>query len=741
MASPLAFRITMQVDDSQLQKGTQSLRGFKNEAVKANVELSGSKKQVDEFIKALKKFGEEAHSSGKKANSVFGINHRELKSISSEFLVFRRLAGLSLLIAAPFVLAAKEIIKTDNELKQLNTSLTGLGNNVGVQGESFLGFIKNLTFLSSTTISEGVEALNTYISKTKDTTNAQAALSAAQVLSQASGKKLSDVTSAIADALNGDATALSNLTLKTKEEISSLVQSGQLTKKIQDDFKQAADQAKGGAFEAYKILGVAAQKGLVASLENISFDKERRQQVYIQNLVGGIDNIKKSFKDLNSSTINFSSLDSLRIQAGKIANLVGELQSVASSPLVSAEAKQAYISLIPKLSEQHDLLQKLINDEQQLSSPERNRLEAETKLLELQNKQLFDKKDLSAAILSAQIQQANAQAISEHRSIIEKSKGLGETPEQAASIEAKRQQGILKAIQDNNIKILKEEELLDKSRLTLQEFYLKNRFRQYSGITEEQAEIAENRLVQKEIEIAVEGARREREQLVSEHKLTSNEEERIENDLQLKVQQIRKSAEDSRAKEAQDRLKNLTESENEQVKSLVNSLKESQKSGQDIRGTLAFKELGEFKKISDARKKDAQDTQDIITEIFAEPVQRKAGQPEGQVFDFINNLDKGAVESVGRLKSALNDIVNQPSLLTPKEKDIANQVNKAKDEIDRAFKENPPNAQVKITPDKDSLKEFTDTISEALDRVIPGKLAARVAIAVTQGPEQGGSNS
>jgi hypothetical protein len=758
MASPLILRIAVKSDDAPLDATNQKLRAFQGEMQKATVTAQGSKEEIKKFTEQIKKIGQETPTAGQSAVKSFEGILKQVRPLFTQIFLLRRAMGIGALLAVPFTLAAKSIIDVNQKLIPLRTSLEQLGQ--ASQGETtrFLNFINNLTFGTTTSVGEGIAALSVYIDKTKSTANAENVLSAAHTLAIAKGMKLAETTAAIASALNGDTTALANMTLKTKEEISNLVKSGELTKTIQKNFSTAANEAQSGIFNTFKRLGVTMWRGMVAgSIGQVdTFVKTIKEAT---NETKGFENFRKTLETLGNTKISFNSLDALRVSLGRINQAVAETKAQLKNPFVTGEQKDSLAKLLPILQGQYTVVQDQLKSEMQLASSERNRLKTEAAVLGLQaqlfveqnralktvdesNESLERQKMIRKEILDAQLEQIHAESLAEARQILTQEHGI--TPEQTASIAAKETERKNQAVEASyklesatNLKILDSDTKLQRARVDLQKFYLQNKLRQYSGVTAEQTYRIENQFVEKEVQFAIEAAKREAQQLLSEHRLTASEEARIETELQLKLTQLRKEAEDTRGKETQTRLERLTTTQQARVRELVSKF--SQSGGI---GLFTEKdELEKYKKMSDEKVDIAKKQQEALVRYFGEETKisaEKTSVPGGLVGDLQNmvknqrvTIDEYYHTGLAKLKTELQ------TALTPDEKETMSKTQKFITDTQTVLNKTP----LKVPVNFESIIDISSFVAKFILEVQRRMSSANVAAIMGQGAEQGGSES
>ena len=758
MASPLILRIAVKSDDAPLDATNQKLRAFQGEISKASITAQGSKEEIKRFVEQVRKIGQETPSAGQSAVKSFEQILKQVRPLFTQIFLLRRAIGIGALLAVPFTLAAKSIIEVNQHLIPLRTSLEQLGQ--ASQGETtrFLNFINKLTFGTTTSVSEGISALNVYIDKTKSTANAENVLSAAHTLAIAKGMKLAETTAAIANALNGDTTALANLTLKTKEEISNLVKSGELTKTIQKNFSGAADEAQSGIFTTFKRLGVTMWRGMIAG----SIGQADTFVKTIKDLTSetkGFEGFRKTLETLGNTKTSFSSLDAMRVSLGRINEAIAEAKAQLKNPFITPEQRESVAKLLPILQGQYAVIQEQLKSEVQLGSAERNRLKTEASVLGLQaqlyieqnralktidesNQSLERQKMIRKELLNAQLEQIHAESLAEARQILAQEHGI--TPEQTANIAAKEAERKNQAIEasykietDANFKILDSDTKLQKARVELQKFYLQNKLRQYSGATAEQIFRVENQFVEREVQFAIQASKREAQQLLSDHRLTASEKARIETELQLKITQIRQEAENTREKETEARLGQLSKAQQARVKELVNKF---DKSG-GIGLWTEKAELEKYKKVSDEKINTAKKEQEALVKYFGEETKvapEKATVPGGFFGEVENMVKKQRVTideyyhtGLAKLKEELQ------TALTPDEKETVSKAQKFINDTQAVINKTP----VKVPVHFESAIDITSFVAKFIAELQRKLSNANVASIMGAGAEQGGSES
>ena len=761
MASPLILRIAVKSDDAPLDATNQKLRAFQGEVTKASITAQGSKEQIKQFVEQVKKMGDESTKTGTSMTDMLGKTSKEIRGLVMDFILFRRAATIFGIISAPILLAQKGLIELDAKIKPLNASLAQLGTTSQIQSTQLINFIRTLTAGTSTSIAEGVGALTVFVNKTKSTIDIEKTLAAAHTLAMATGMKFADATSAITDALNGDATALSNVTLKTKEQINELARSGQLAKVIQDSYKDAAQTAQSGAFEFWKKVGSDFSKAFTQTSgfnPLLAFSRSALQgQQEIAQVLKSVVTFKQTLQDLASAKINFSSIDDLRITIGKLNGAIEQAKVVISTGLATPSQIGAATRFISIAQEQIKILQQQKMLEQQLSSPERERLKTQALLAGLQadlfseqnrslatinesNESLAKQKSIRADILKAQLDQIHAESISQARQILSQGKGI--TPEQQLAIATQEIQKKNQAVEasykleaDNNLKILDSDTKLQHARLDLQKFYLENRIRQYSGTTAEQAYRVENQFVEKEVQFAIDAAKREAMQLLSEHRLTASEETRIETELQLKLSQIRKDAEDNREKETQARLGRLSQPQQDRVKQLVSQF--AKNGGTGLWTEKA--ELDKYKKISDEKVEIAKNEEAALVKYFGEEtrVAKDRASIPGDVIGQLQDMVKKARSAAAGSKDLEKLSDEFKSAFTPDEKAALAQISSLRDSAEALMGKKPIKVPVEFT----TVVDINSVVRRIVDEVQRQLINGNAASVYKEGAEQGGSES
>jgi len=750
MSTPLAFRITMQVDDAGLQKATQNLRGFKNEATTANVELKGTAQQVQQAIGHMKSFGQESVKSGRQAHTTFGVTHTELRHLSSEFLVFRRLFALGALFLSPIILAGKQFIELQNAMQGVTSSLTLLGKSGVEESARYLEFVKSFTFGTAITATEGAQALGVVIDQLRGTANAENILSAARNLAIGRGIKLVEATKAITEALNGNGEALSKLTLKSKGEINELVQSGQLVKTVEKDSAEAAAvgaKTMTNFFKSQYNMTLGSVTGFISRITGFTTLKQQEDLTSILNIAG---TVKKSLIALGNTPPSFKSLDDMRIRAGKLKEAIDEINVALAQSTVTPTEKKAFISKKPALEEEYDVLQKQVLVEQQQLSVERERATAEAEIAKLQTLQFFkenanyniiqsandvlnDRRDILKKIADAQIAEATAVANAEKAKLDIEGK---RTPEAEAQIAFKQVQAIAKARetqfkgeQEARVKSLKAEEDLQKSKVTLQEFYLKNGLRIYEGISEAETLRIEDNIAQKRVAIIIAEAKREAEEKLAQGRLTAEEEVAIENNKQVEIDKVYEEGLARRKSVEEAHIKFLTSKELIQVKTLLGV---GGKKAKGLEAEHILKNIEEAKKLIEARKAQKEAEEKALLSTFGgEKPLREPGRYSEE------------------LRSAVHGIATAPraELKDVQEANKKAFVEQTKGTIDlfysgikNSLAKDPIIAPVKLVVDSTSLADIRAAVENATS-ISVRNLANKRNVEETLRLEQGGTHS
>lgn len=758
MANPLTMRIIAKAELTALDDVINKLKGISAQSKATAKEAKGLEGGMDNLVEGLKKYANQAVA--KKQGGLFGDSTRELSGLMSIFKTARRFTGVFGLISAPILLAQKNLIALDSALKPLNASLSQIGATSQVETSKLLGFITKLTSGTSTSIVEGVAALTVFVNKTKSTVDIEQTLSAAHVLVTATGMKFADATGAITNALDGDTAALANLTGKTKAQVYELVKSGQLVKTIQKDFKEASEKAQSGSWEFWKKAGAEASKILTASGGNL-WAMLSRQDLEIQQQIGqtlkSVITFKKALQDLATTKISFATLDDFKINIAKTEGLLNQAKTVISSGLGTPADIGRASKVIPLLNERLRILQEQKKLQQELSLPERYQLTTTAAIVGLQadlyaeqnrslatldesNASLEEQKKIRGKIAEAQYAQIHAEAIlGARQQAIAQSHEL--TPEQRISWATKELQkrneigeAAYKIEASKNIKILNDDAKLQRARLDLKKFYLQNQLRQYSsGYTGENKMREENNFTEKEVQFAIEAAKRKGLALLAEGRMTATEAETNEKELQLELTKIRQDEENTRSQETKDRMGRLEENQQARVLVLVNKI---------AKGSVSWteeKELDDYKKISDEKLQVAKETDDALNKYFGEEVRitaertRVPGEFVGPMQDMVKKARTTAANSKD-FEELSNEFKN---IFTPDEQATLDKLTALNAKL-----QGQANAQPVIIPvDFKIVGNMNGVIQTLITEFIRKLINGSVATTIGQGVEQGGSES
>lgn len=757
MASPLILRIAVQSDTAPLDATNQKLRSFQDELRKAATAANLSKDKLKVLSQGLKEVQDAFDKTDKGGGKSTENLSKDIRGLVQQFIIFRRVATIFSIFAAPILLAEKSLVALDAVLKPLNASLAQIGTTSRSESAALVGFVEKLTAGTSTSLKDGIVSLTAYVNKTKSTVDVEKNLAAAHTLALATGMKLPDATNAITDALNGESAALAQVTLKSKEQINSLVRNGQLADVITKNYKDAADAAQTGSFEFWKKVGKGATDATTSFASHVFGRDALLQQQQLLESINSVGNFKKAMQDLGESKISFTTLDDFRTAIGKVESALSAASKVVASGVGTTEQVHQAQALIPVYNKIITLLQQQQQIEMQLPATERYRLSTTALVVGLQadlfaeqnrslttinesNDSLEKQKSIRAELVRAQEAQIHAESIQQVRQITSQGKGI--TEEQKLSIatqEAAKLNQLHEAAYKNeneiNLKVLDSDNKLQKARLDLQKFYLENRLRQYSGTTAEQAYRVENQFVEKEAQFAIEASKREAMQLLSDHRLTATEEARIETELQLKLTQIRQSAEDTRAKETQARLGRLSQPEQARVTQLVSQLDKN--GGRGLWTDQA--ELEKYKKISDEKVAVAKSEQEALVRYFGEETRvtaEKATIP-GDVIGTLQEMVKKmrVAAKGGEDIKALTDEFTKA--FTPDEKELLTKY----DALLNGLQAHADQKKVKIGLDVESHVDISAVASRIVTEVQRQLMGVKAASVYKEGVEQGGSES
>jgi hypothetical protein len=761
MASPLAMRIVIKTDTASLDATNQKLRTLKGEMQTATITAKGSKEDIQRLADAVKKLGQEIPVSGKGMSGAFENLSESIKPLMSTFKTLRRELAFATIIATPFILAAKHVIDLNQQIIPLRTTIEQLGQASQAETTRFVGFIKTLTFGTTTSVREGIEALSTYIEMTKGTANAEGVLSAAQTLRIAKGIKLVEATKAITQALQGDTTALANLTLKTKEEISNLAKSGDLAKTIQSNFSNAADKAQSGVVNSFKRLVTTAWR---FTMESTAFAHADRMFKAVEDATtarGGFKALKKSLNELASTKVSFNSIDDLRTQLGRVNQRLTETRTQLRSAFTLPQQKEALLKIFPQLKEYARSLEKQTQLQQQLASVDRNKLQTQSELLAGQNELFVEQnrsfktinesndsleiqKQIRQENLDAELKLIEAESLSQRKQILAGNKGITPEEDRAITEQERQKKNNARAIaykidKEESLRVLDSDTKLNRARLELQKFYLQNKLKQYSGASWDQIQRVEGSFVNKEVAFAIEAAKREALEITKIRRLTSADIERIEKETLLKTTSIRKTQEESLDKATQERLGNLTEEEQFRVREIAQMWDKDPRSG----GWTAQREMEGFKKQADERAETADRDAKAVTKWFGPDVTRQEAEKTGPSAELAGFLQAQAKTQIVPIVNTFKEEIAKingvwKEALTPDEKTVKDSAEKFGATLQETFN----GMNVKIPVGIRATDVDMDALVNAFNATLQQKLSGASAVAyVGQGAEQGGSKS
>ena len=251
MASPLILRIVTRTDLSGVEQTQQAMKGLQKSVFDANIVAGDS---VDEFKRltgALGGTGVEAAAAGKSFNSSFGGVIKTLSTVRGLLRNVRLVGFIGGLVAAPLIAVTKATIDLERQTTPLITKLNQVGEAGRLQSSRLLDFAREFQKTQGVGVTQTLAAINVLVSKTRTAADAENTIATARKISLATGEDLIAVTTALADALNGNSDSLERITLKSKEFIETSNKAGTLVSDLGRAFE---DDAARGALTFSNIL-------------------------------------------------------------------------------------------------------------------------------------------------------------------------------------------------------------------------------------------------------------------------------------------------------------------------------------------------------------------------------------------------------------------------------------------------------------------------------------------------------
>lgn len=587
MASPLILRIQSKFDNAGTTQATSEFKGLKTVVSDTTGVVKLSQKEFDELKKILASVGKEGKETGNTLDSAFKQFRKSSGEVISIFRTFRRVAAIGAIFGAPIILAVKNIIDLQNAIQPLTTTLNQLGQTSDGQVQKIVAFAKSLQLTSGITVSESLPAIENYIKKTKGSLDATQALNTAETLHLATGRKIADVLTALADAQNGNATSLAELTDKRKEDIFELVQQGKLLPALTEEFKNQADVGAKNLGNQFSIatanlknfgINIAA----VAADTSLLFNLLSGKSVLKTSIEGVLESAKnqatqlktelaKAFdplKTFNASTLEDSvrAFQSLKSEAREIGTIL------ATQPNLTNEETEALNRNLTATQLQIQLLKQRIDLERVLPLAQRAVLSAQTQVnqnqldfLKVESSYIGKNSNEKTRAIREQLIQEETlakqnQAIAESR---QKAQQLRDSQNGQLAIEQEQQlqsdlalkksQIFEEGIKKNDSLRLKELQDETKTNQAFLEIFKRtedsklNLSRNTLKFREEEEKAVNEKILNEQIRILVAQKEEERDTLLSQGNLTNQQEIRLATELQNEIAKIRQTANEQRA--------------------------------------------------------------------------------------------------------------------------------------------------------------------------------------------------
>lgn len=395
MASPLTFRVVVDVDTSKIKPAVGDVEALKGTILGVNTNAKTATQGVEQFAQSFTEF----KNSGKESLNFFEKFSQTSRQLFSFIRAFRRELFVGAILAAPFILLVKREQELEQETLKLTSKLEQLGQTGSVQGENLKKFSEFLQLKTGASAKDTLQSFDVIIQKTRSLAGAEGIVSAARKISIATGEKQAVVTQAIVDALDGNTSSLEKLTLKTRNQILSLVRTNSLVSDLDSGFTAAADRGlntfSGGVGKLFNQLTAASQALLNLTLRTSVFGTVANTA----KIFGGfgfdttkqkVDELQQSFDKLFTQTKpDLTSIDGIKNAVGLIDSKIKTIREDLKNPLIPADAKKDSLDLYNIFSQQKRILDDLLIRERDLPSAKREQLRLETDLLELQKKQLI----------------------------------------------------------------------------------------------------------------------------------------------------------------------------------------------------------------------------------------------------------------------------------------------------------------------------------------------------------------
>ena len=471
MASPLTFRVVVDVDTSKVKPAVGDVEALKRTISGISTNAETASESMNQFGQSFTDFSKDVDNSGK---NVLGL-HDRFRKLYSVFRLFKKELFIGTLIATPLILLVKREIELEQQTGRLTTKLEALGQAGVVQGERLKQFAETLQLQTGAPAKDTLQSFDIIIQKTRSLANAEGIVSASRKISIATGEKQTAVTQAIVEAMDGNTASLEKLTLKTRRQILDLVQTNTLVSDLDRSFTDASNR---GLSSFTGTIGVATQKLVALSAETIKISNilERFNLLLGTKTIGDIvfDTTKKKVDALNESFNNLfkesrpdlTSLDGIKNAVGLIDSKLKSIREDLKNPLISPQQTKLAFDLYSIISKQKKELNDLLMLEKDLPTAKREQIRLETDLLNLQRKQII-LQNVRPGTTSEQNIQQEAEKQLRHRIQLEKETQIDlDVINQVREIRAQKignvEEAVAKAIANADLKKIQSRQTLNR---------------------------------------------------------------------------------------------------------------------------------------------------------------------------------------------------------------------------------------------------------------------------------------
>lgn len=641
MASPLTFRVVVDVDTSKVKPAVGDVETLKRTITGISTNARTATQGIDQFGQSFTDFSLETE---KGSDSIAKFS-QGLTDVSQSLRLFRRGFLIAGLIASPFILLIKREQELEQQTLRLSSKLEQLGQTGLAQGANLKRFSEFLQLKTGASAKDTLQSFDVIIQKTRSLAGAEGIVSASRKISIATGEKQAKVTQAIVDALDGNTSSLEQLTLKTRAQILELVRTNSLASELDNSFTNAANRGlntfSGGMVTLFHQT-TAATQALVNLIDKLAVFQVANVAKFLGSL--GFDTTKQKVDELHQSfdklfittKPDLTSIDGIKNAVGLIDDKLKSIRNDLKNPLLPPQAKKDAVDLYAIFSQQRKVLKDLLGIEQDLPSAKREQLRIETDLLDLQRKQLILQNVLPGTSREQSIQQ-EAEKQLRHRIQTEKEAQIDlEVIDQVRQLRAQKignvEEQVAKVIADADLKkiqsriALNREDVkiqsetlqrinnLKKAQLDLFEFEKELRGRSF-GKSDDEFKALDEKSFDRRKKLLIETAKQQEEADIASGKSTDESRLARAKQLQLELEKIEEDRINAIADE-EERVATLSPIEREKEKK---ALEERRKRLEDLRDDKSARLAFSFKSdIDEAAKKSRVSTSTDTTKKLAE---------------------------------------------------------------------------------------------------------------------------